>query len=69
MSWEEVFRKEYPCPCGKGTYTTVHRSDDWGQYESNDYMNCDVCLDAFEKKKLAKKMPRDLSKVPTDERF
>jgi hypothetical protein len=30
MSWEEDFRRKYPCPCGEGEYEEVHYSDDWG---------------------------------------
>lgn len=43
MSWEENYRCRRPCPCGKGEYEEVHRSDDWGQHETSREMLCPRC--------------------------
>ena len=43
MSWEESFRREYPCPCGKGRYEYVSYSDDWGRGEIKYEMLCPEC--------------------------
>lgn len=48
MSWEEMSRRDYPCNCGKSTYTEVNEMDDWNRYREHIIMNCPVCA---EKKK------------------
>lgn len=47
MSWEEIFRKKYPCPCRKGEYEEVHYSDDWGRSETRYTMLCLECKDKY----------------------
>lgn len=42
MSWDSTETKR-PCPCGKGTFTIVDRSDDWGRSESHWKMDCPDC--------------------------
>lgn len=43
MSWEEDSRRKHPCPCGKGTWDEVNRSDDWNRSESYAEIKCDAC--------------------------
>lgn len=43
MSWEEMSRESYPCPCGKGTWVVIHRSDDWNRTEEIATILCEVC--------------------------
>lgn len=43
MSWDESSRTKTPCPCGKGTWDEVTRSDDWGRSESYAEINCAQC--------------------------
>jgi len=40
MSWEWSDPKEYPCPCGKGTHSEAHGTDDWGRSDERQTMNC-----------------------------
>lgn len=43
MSWEDsdpIYRR---CPCGKGRYAVVSRSDDWGRHEERWSMECTRC--------------------------
>jgi hypothetical protein len=47
MSWEEVGRTRYPCPCGNGEYEEVHLSDDWGRSETHTSMLCPKCSVAY----------------------
>lgn len=42
MSWESKETKKN-CPCGKGTYTVIDRSDDWGRFETRWQMDCLEC--------------------------
>lgn len=35
MSWEEMYSRDYPCSCGKGTYTEVVEMDDWNRRRIN----------------------------------
>ena len=43
MSWEESEPENRPCPCGKGRYTVVRRSDDWGRFDEHWAMHCPRC--------------------------
>ncbi|NIA29212.1 MAG: hypothetical protein GWP06_04765 [Actinobacteria bacterium] len=43
MSWEESKPEPHPCPCGKGEYLVIHRSDDWGRFEERWEMWCPRC--------------------------
>lgn len=45
MSWEEMSRGDYPCPCGKGTYTRILDMDDWNRIREFTTMNCPVCAE------------------------
>ncbi|MCK6205768.1 hypothetical protein KZX50_10000 [Bacillus infantis] len=43
MSWEEMYRREYPCKCGKRTYTEIGEMDDWNRHREYKIMNCSEC--------------------------
>src|SRR6266699_3926307 len=43
MSWEDIDSKEHKCPCGKGHYVVVLRSDDWGRFDDHWTMDCKSC--------------------------
>jgi len=47
MSWEEDFRKRYPCPCGNGEIEEIHKSDDWGRHEIERNMLCTKCHEEY----------------------
>lgn len=51
MSWEEMDRRDYPCNCGKGTYTEVVEMDDWNRRREHRTINCPECA---ENEKIAK---------------
>lgn len=51
MSWEEMHRRDYPCSCGKGTYTEVVEMDDWKGRREHRTMHCFECA---EKERIAK---------------
>jgi hypothetical protein len=48
MSWEWSDPKEYPCPCGKGTYSESHGTDDWNRSDDRQTMNCQDCAAKYE---------------------
>jgi hypothetical protein len=43
VSWEEMSREEYPCDCGKGTYTVALEMDDWNRVRKHRKMHCTEC--------------------------
>lgn len=43
MGWEIDWIKKYPCPCGKGEYEEISKSNDWGNSESEYNMLCVEC--------------------------
>lgn len=45
MSWEEMYRRDYPCKCGKGTYTEVGEMDDWNRTRDYRIINCSECAE------------------------
>lgn len=45
MSWEEMYRRDYPCKCGKGTYTEVGEMDDWNRTRDYQIINCPECAE------------------------
>lgn len=45
MSWEEMYRKNSPCKCGKGTYTEVGEMDDWNRTRDYQIINCPECAE------------------------
>ena len=47
MSWEEDFRRRYPCPCGKGECEEIHCSDDWGRSEASYKILCPICKEKY----------------------
>lgn len=51
MSWEVMSRRDYPCNCGKSTYTEVNEMDDWNRYREHIITNCPVCA---EKERIAR---------------
>lgn len=51
MSWEEMYIRDYPCTCGKGTYTEVVEMDDWNRRREHRTINCPECA---ENEKIAK---------------
>jgi hypothetical protein len=42
MSWDSIDSAE-KCPCGKGSYTVSHHSNDWGQHRTTWRMDCPLC--------------------------
>lgn len=47
MSWEEDYRRERPCFCGKGTIESWGRSDDWNRHESGENLKCEHCRENY----------------------
>lgn len=47
MSWEEMYRRKYPCPCGTGKYEAIGHSDDWGRSETTYNMLCPICQEKY----------------------
>lgn len=47
MSWEEMGKHRYPCPCGKGEYEEISISDDWGGQRENHVMLCPECKEKY----------------------
>ncbi len=47
MSWEEDFRRRYPCPCGEGEYEEITNSDDWGRSETHYEILCPKCKEKY----------------------
>ncbi len=43
MGWEEDYRKERECPCGRGKYLEVHYSDDFNRARTDMIMLCGSC--------------------------
>ena len=43
MSWEEMWRDEIPCSCGKGKIVRVFRMDDWNRTETTSETLCAEC--------------------------
>lgn len=43
MSWEDSPPTYYRCPCGLGTYSIIHRGDDWGRFDERWEMQCSTC--------------------------
>lgn len=43
MSWEDSEPQYRSCPCGKGRYSVVYRSDDWGRSDERWAMHCEHC--------------------------
>lgn len=64
MSWEETYRREYPCKCGKGTYIEIGESDDWRRDREYIINTCPECaekariLEEKKEKKEAEKVER-----------
>ncbi len=47
MSWEIDSKKRYPCPCGKGEYEAIIKSDDWNRIEIDATMLCPECKNKY----------------------
>lgn len=43
MSWEDHEPIKRPCPCGKGHYAVIERSDDWNRFDERWEMQCPAC--------------------------
>lgn len=43
MSWEVHEPIKRPCPCGKGHYAVIERSDDWNRFDERWDMQCPAC--------------------------
>jgi arginyl-tRNA--protein-N-Asp/Glu arginylyltransferase len=43
MSWEEMYRRYYPCKCGKSTFTEIGEMDDWNRFREYRVINCPEC--------------------------
>ncbi|TVY04470.1 hypothetical protein [Cohnella terricola] len=50
MSWDVIYDKEKPCPCGVGTYREVYEMDDWNRTRENVTMSCLDCREKYVKK-------------------
>lgn len=50
MSYEETYRREKPCKCGKGTVLEIGEMDDW--FQSREYVII-KCPDCAEKERIA----------------
>ncbi len=46
MSWDWTICR-YECPCGKGTFTIESGSNDWGQTEERQRMDCEECRNLY----------------------
>ena len=46
MSWEYSAPVLHSCPCGKGLYKIIHRSDDWGRTDERWEMDCPFCCNS-----------------------
>jgi hypothetical protein len=51
LGWEEMRSNDYPCTCGKGTYTELIEMDDWNRMRRSRIIHC---LDCVEKQKRFK---------------
>ncbi|ASS95983.1 hypothetical protein [Peribacillus simplex] len=47
MSWEVMTSNDYPCKCGKGTYTYISEMDDWSRSREEYILNCDYCKEKY----------------------
>lgn len=47
MSWEEMFRRKAPCPCGKGEVEEIGFSDDWSRMRVDRRLICRSCAARF----------------------
>ncbi len=43
MSWDEIGRRRYPCPCGRGEYEEISMMDDWNRTKTEHKMLCTTC--------------------------
>lgn len=49
MSWEEMSTTKIPCPCGKGTISQAHYSDDWNRFEDGQVLiECEECRKKYD---------------------
>lgn len=46
-----MYRRDYPCRCGKSTYTEIVEMDDWNRRREHRIMNCPECA---EQERIAK---------------
>jgi hypothetical protein len=47
MSWEEDYKHESPCFCGKGTKVSWSESDDWNRHRGGEYLTCEDCKQKY----------------------
>jgi hypothetical protein len=47
MSWEEDYRHERSCFCGKGTIVSWSESNDWNSHRSGEYLTCEGCKQRY----------------------
>ena len=43
MAWKEIAKEQYPCPCGKATYTVLREKDEWSRVRVTYYIDCLRC--------------------------
>lgn len=67
MSWEEMDRGDYPCNCGKGTYTKVVEMDDWNRRREKRTINCPECAEKEKTEKIKEAKERERLKKLDDE--
>lgn len=54
MSWEEMSKHTYNCPCRKGNYTVVSEMDDWNRTSEKVSMDCIDCKENYVQKYFTK---------------
>lgn len=59
MSWQEKYREDYPCDCGKGTYTKIYEDDDWNRDRERVIINCPECIEKAKIAEAERKRKRD----------
>ena len=47
VSWEEIGRIRYACPCKKGEYEVVTSASDWGRTNESVTMLCPECNESY----------------------
>ena len=67
MSWEEMYRRDYPCSCGKGTYTEVVEMDDWNRRREHRTINCPECAEIEKQAKINEDKERERLKQLDEE--
>lgn len=43
MIWEEMYRTDGSCRCGRGKITSIHEMDDFNNVRDKEIIICDIC--------------------------